>query len=96
MRIDAAGHLDPIVVDDPETLKVVGILEKTIPAIEGVESYHDVRIISRKDHKHVIFDVVLRPEALARKEEIAEKLTEIIEAENEKYQVIINFDQSFV
>ena len=55
-----------------------------------------MRIISRKDHKHVIFDVVLRPEALARKEEIAEKLTEIIEAENEKYQVIINFDQSFV
>ena len=96
MNFDAAGHLDPIVVDDPETLKIVEILEKTIPDVEGVESYHDVRVIPRKDHKHVIFDVVLRPEALARKEKIAEKLTDIIEAENEQYQVIINFDQSFV
>ena len=96
MRIDAAGHLDPIVVDDPETLHIVDILDRVVPGIEGVASYHDVRVIPRKDHKHVIFDVVLRPEALARKEEIAEKLTNIIEAENEKYQVIINFDQWFV
>lgn len=96
MNFDAAGHLDPIVIDDPERLKVIEILDKAVPGIQGVESFHDVRVIPRKDHKHVIFDVVLEPEALAKKDEIAEKLTEAVEAEDKNYQVIINFDQSFV
>lgn len=96
MNIDAAGHVDPIVVDDPERDRVIEVLDKAIPGIDGVDSYHDVRVIPRKDHQHVIFDVVLRPEALTRKDEIADRLTEILEAEDEKYQVIINFDQAFV
>lgn len=96
MNIDAAGHVDPIVVDDPERDRVIEVLDKAIPEIDGVDSYHDVRVIPRKDHQHVIFDVVLRPEALTRKDEIADRLTEILEAEDKKYQVIINFDQAFV
>jgi len=96
MNIDAAGHVDPIVVDDPERDRVIEVLDKAIPGIDGVDSYHDVRVIPRKDHQHVIFDVVLRPEALTRKDEIADRLTEILETEDEKYQVIINFDQAFV
>ena len=96
MNIDAAGHVDPIVVDDPERDKVVAVLDKAIAGIDGVDSYHDVRIIPRKDHKHVIFDVVLEPEALAKKDEIVDRLTEIIESDNESYQVIINVDQAFV
>ena len=96
MNIDAAGHVDPIVVDDPERDKVVAVLDKVIPGIDGVDSYHDVRIIPRKDHQHVIFDVVLKPEALTKKDEIADRLTEILEAEDESYQVIINIDQAFV
>ena len=96
MNIDAAGHVDPIVVDDPERDRVIEVLDKAIPEIDGVDSYHDVRVIPRKDHQHVIFDVVLRPEALTRKDEIADRLTEILEAEDKKYQVIIKFDQAFV
>ena len=96
MNIDAAGHVDPIVVDDPERDRVIEVLDKAIPEIDGVDSYHDVRVIPRKDHQHVIFDVVLLPEALTRKDEIADRLTEILEAEDKKYQVIINFDQAFV
>lgn len=96
MNINAAGHLDPVVVGDPEIDRVIEILEQAVPELEGVESYHDVRIIPGKNHQHVIFDVVLEPEALARKKEIAEKLTEIIKAVDGNYQVIINFDQTFV
>jgi divalent metal cation (Fe/Co/Zn/Cd) transporter len=96
MNIDAAGHVDPIVVDDPQRLHLIEILDREIPQIDGVNSYHDLRVIPRKDHQHVIFDVVLEPEAFDKKEEIAEKLTEIIEKEDKSYQVIINFDQAFI
>ena len=88
--------MDPVVIDDPIRIKIEDVLNKAIPDIDGVESFHDVRIVPGKEHMNVIFDVVLRPEALAEKDEIAEKITEAIRAEGDNYHVIINFDQAFV
>ena len=36
------------------------------------------------------------PHINAKKEDIADKLAEILEAEDESYQVIVNFDQAFI
>jgi cation diffusion facilitator family transporter len=96
MNIEAVGHMDPVVVDDPVRIRIGEILGKIIPDMEGVAGCHDVRIVLGKSHVNVIFDVVLRPEAFARKDEIGEKLTEAIRSEGGNYHVIINFDQLFV
>jgi len=96
MNIDAAGHMDPIVVDDPIRIRIEEILNDTIPRIDGVESFHDVRIMPRKDHMHIIFDIVAEPRVMKSRDEIEQKLTEAIKKENDNYQVIINFDQSFL
>ncbi|MBR6444486.1 MAG: cation transporter [Firmicutes bacterium] len=96
MNIEAVGHMDPVVIDDPIRIQIEDVLNRAIPDMDGVESFHDVRIVPGKEHLNVIFDVVLRPEALAKKDEIAEKLTEVIRAEGDNYHVIINFDQAFV
>ena len=96
LNIDAAGHMDPIVVDDPIRIRIEEILNDTIPHIDGVQSFHDVRIMPRKDHLHIVFDIVMEPEAMEARDEIEQKLTEVITAENDNYQVIINFDQSYV
>ena len=96
MNINAAGHVDPVDVDDPVRKKLEKIIEREICYIDGVDSYHDLMVIPRKDHQHIVFDLVLSADAIDRKDEIEQQLKEAIETESDQYQVIINFDQSFI
>lgn len=96
LNIWAACHMDPIVIDDPLRIRMNEIITKTIEAMDIVESYHDLQVVPGKNHTHIIFDVVLAPDAKASKEEIIRQLTEEIEKEGGQYDVIINFDQPFI
>ncbi|MDO4869681.1 MAG: cation diffusion facilitator family transporter [Bacillota bacterium] len=95
LHIDAAGHVDPIVMDDPVRIKMDKIISETVDQMDSVESYHDVRIIPGKNHQHVIFDIVIKPEYMAAKDESVAELKEAIAAVDDRYQVIINVDQAF-
>ena len=60
-----------------------------------------VFVILRKPFKrgkrtNVIFDVVIDPGCKWSEDELLEKFTSKIKAENETYCVVINFDRSYV
>ena len=96
MNIWAACHIDPVVSDDPLRIRMDEIITKTIDSMDSVESYHDLHVVPGKNHTHIIFDVVLAPDAKASKEEITRQLTDEIEKEGGQYDVIIDFDQPFM
>ena len=96
MNIIASCHMDPIVVDDPTRKLMQGVIAKAIMDMEGVESYHDLRVVPGKTHTNIIFDLVLTPGTKTKKEDIKEKLKEAVKKEGDQYEVVINFDQSFI
>lgn len=96
MGIYAACHMDPIVVDDPVRIRMQEVITKTISTLDGVESFHDLQVVPGKKHTHIIFDLVLEPDAKATEDEIYKILKEAIANEGEKYEVIIDFDRPFI
>ena len=96
MNINAACHMDPIVVNDPVRLKMKDVIAKAIMDIDGVESYHDLRVVPGKTHTNIIFDLVLTPGTKTKREDIRQALVEAVKKEGEQYEVVINFDQSYI
>ena len=88
--------MDPIVVNDPIRIKMKDVIAKAIMDIDGVESYHDLRVVPGKTHTNIIFDLVLTPGTKTKKEDIRQRLVEAVKEEGDQYEVVINFDQSFI
>ena len=96
MNVNAACHMDPIVVDDPVRIRMQTVIANAIMDMDGVESYHDLRVVPGKTHTNIIFDLVLVPGVKTSKDEIRTRLTEAVKSESDHYEVVINFDQSFI
>lgn len=96
MNINAACHMDPIVVNDPTRILMQDVIAKAIMDIDGVESYHDLRVVPGKTHTNIIFDLVLTPGTKTTKDEIFSRLEEAVKREGEHFEVVINYDQSFI
>ena len=96
MNINAACHMDPIVLDDPVRIRMQEVIAKTIMDIDGVESYHDLRVVPGTTHTNIIFDLVLAPGTKASREEIRKQLEDAVKREGDQYEIVINFDQLFI
>jgi divalent metal cation (Fe/Co/Zn/Cd) transporter len=64
--------------------------------IDGVESYHDLRVVPGTTHTNIIFDLVLTPGMKVSREEIRKQLEDAVKREGSQYAIVINFDQSFI
>ena len=95
LNIIAAGHMDPIVLDDPVRIQMKNAVAKAIEGLDGVENFHDLRIVRHGEAPVVVFDVVLTPGAKTSKEQIRECLNDAVREENDQYEVVINFDLSY-
>jgi hypothetical protein len=50
-------HVDPVNRDHPLYAEVQAYLDETLPAIPGVEEFHDLRIVGSDETPFVIFDL---------------------------------------
>ena len=96
MNINAACHMDPVVVNDPIRIKMQSVIAKAIMDMDGVESYHDLRVVPGKSHTNIIFDLVLTPGMKTDKSEIRQSLENAVKEEGAQYEVVINFDQAYI
>ena len=96
MNINAACHMDPVVVNDPIRIKMQSVIAKAIMDMDGVESYHDLRVVTGKSHTNIIFDLVLTPGIKTDKSEIRQRLEDAVKKEGVQYEVVIIFDQAYI
>lgn len=96
MKMPVTCHMDPIEVDNPIRISMQEIIAKTIMSMDGVESYHDLRVVPGRTHTNIIFDLVLEPGCKIEREEIYEKLADTIKKENDSYEAVINFDNAYI
>lgn len=96
LKMTATCHMDPVEVDNPVRIKMQSIIPNLIRDIEGVESYHDLRVVPGKTHTNIIFDVVLEPGCKTSRDLIRDTLADAIKKENDSYETVINFDNSYI
>lgn len=86
-------HYDPIVVDDPELIRlkqrVLCLLQSKDPRL----TLHDFRMVPGKKHMNLVFDVVIPQELDDRKEDIRKFVEDTLNADGQMvYHVITTFD----
>ena len=96
LNILLVAHLDPIDTEDPNREPLTHIISDTIADMEGVLSFHDLRIVPGKTHTNVIFDIVLSPECKTCQNEIKKVLCSKVSEYNSKFFCVIDFDINYV
>ena len=59
LQIHLTVHMDPILVNDPDTEKYKQLVEEYISQTKKDIHIHDFRILSGKEHMNVIFDMIV-------------------------------------
>lgn len=95
MNIEITCHMDPVEVNNPVRLAAIDTLNSVVPTLEGVESFHDVRVVPGPTHTNIIFDLVLTPGIKVDQDEIKDTIQTEIAKIDPKYFIVINFDMAY-
>lgn len=95
LKIFATGHMDPVDMTNPIREPIYQILKEKIKEIDGIIEFHDLRIVSGKDHTNIIFDVLLSPTANPSQEKITRLLSDAIREFDPKCFCVINYDIAY-
>lgn len=94
---EATIHMDPVVIDDEETMKTKQMVEELVHAYDETLSIHDFRMVSGKTHTNVIFDMVIPYGKEYHVKQIVKDIREIIHREMPgHYFAVIKVDRSMV
>ncbi len=95
LSINLTVHMDPILVDDPDTIKYKEAVEQAIHKISKDIHMHDFRIISGKENVNLIFDLVI-PDELCNEKDESELKDKIWKDVDQKYgkniKLVIHYD----
>lgn len=91
---DLTIHMDPVELDNEKINESKLLMEKAINNIDSSLTLHDFRIIKKKGIDTIIFDLVVPYNFKLSNDKLYEILE--VEAKKEGYNLIINFDHSFI
>lgn len=93
LNIHLTVHMDPILIDDPETNKYKVVVEEY--ARKHMAHIHDFRVVYKNGKSNIVFDMVL-PETIdnpSRRERIKEEMISIMSSQCSKpIELVIHFD----
>lgn len=96
LGINMVIHLDPVVTDDGDVLKVRHMVYDTVREIDASYSIHDFRMVKGDTHSNLIFDIAIpASEKINEKDLIAEVESEIKKIDK-NYYCIITVDRLYV
>ena len=95
-QCDATIHMDPVITDDEEMNKVKKMVEDMVAAENADWRIHDFRMVRGSSHTNLIFDLVVTPEELCRKQEIERWLKEKIHDADQSFYAVVTVEQSFL
>ncbi len=96
LHIMLTCHLDPIKLNDPLVNEMLSLAVEVTSSVDGITNVHDLRVVPGPTRTNVIFDIVKEPDCKYTEEEIHHIFETAIKEVNPAYQVVINFDKSYV
>ncbi len=89
-------HMDPIAVNDPETLELKGLVEEQLTAIDDRLTIHDFRFVRGVNRNNLIFDILVPYDCAREDDGIAEELRERVMAVRPDCCLVMQIDHSYV
>lgn len=95
-NIHIVAHLDPTVLDCPETNKYKELVRDILFKIDPVITFHDFRVVMGENAQNVLFDVVVPFGYKIPDDELEQKIKNCInEAGSGNLYAVINIDKSY-
>ena len=89
-------HMDPVIIGNPEIDNIKAVVDNKLKEIDSNLNFHDLRLV-KKNISTVIFDIVINFDFKYSEKELGSIIEEeLLNKMNNKYNVIINYDHSFV
>lgn len=89
-------HMDPVSPGDPVIEELKAILEEALPNADGVEGFHDVRVIPGPTHVNVVFDVTVGHDCKLSDDEVIAVFSDALREKDERYRAVISLDRTYI
>ncbi len=96
LGIEVVIHMDPIAVNDENTIKTKELVIKAIQKYNSQLSIHDFRMVNGEEQINLIFDVVVPNELNLKNSEIKAKIQEICKQIDKRYVTVITIDKDYI
>lgn len=93
--IDLTIHMDPINIDDEETLFVKEKVIEIVKKIDESLNIHDFRMVKGVTHTNVLFDIAIPIKFKMTKSELRKYLENELKEINENYLLVLQIDQMY-
>ena len=92
---DAVIHMDPIVTDDAETLRMRSKMNQLVQVIDSRITVHDFRMVSGPSHTNLIFDVAAPFDVKLSDGEIKRQVEQIVALLDGHYNAVVTVDRIY-
>lgn len=90
-------HMDPVETEDKKVLAIKKDAEEIIKEMDKRVSIHDFRVVGGRDHKNLIFDMVIPYEYDKEKQnDLREEFARRLREKNDRYRAVITMERSYV
>lgn len=95
LGINITIHMDPVSLNDPVTDRLKKFVSELIQDIDGIDSFHDLRVVPGPTHTNVVFDLVILPDCKLSHQEITIIVQNAFDKSFPEYYTVINFDSAY-
>ena len=96
LGIEVVIHMDPIAINDENTVKTKNAVTNAIEKYDSRLSIHDFRMVNGEEQINLIFDVVVPNEIKLKDSEIKVKIGEICKQIDSRYVTVITLDRDYI
>ena len=94
-RCDAVIHMDPIVTNDEQVLKMRSKMHQLVQVIDKRITVHDFRMVTGPTHTNLIFDVACPFDLKQSDEEVKRQVEEIVDLLDGNYNAVVTVDRIY-
>ena len=92
---DAVIHMDPIVTNDEQVLKMRSKMHQLVQVIDKRITVHDFRMVTGPTHTNLIFDVACPFDLKQSDEEVKRQVEEIVDLLDCNYNAVVTVDRIY-
>ena len=92
---DAVIHMDPIVTNDEQVLKMRSKMHQLVQVIDKRITVHDFRMVTGPTHTNLIFDVACPFDLKQSDEEVKRQVEEIVDLLDGNYNAVVTVDRIY-
>lgn len=96
-RLEAVIHMDPVAVDDPQTVALRERAGELVRDIDPAATIHDFRVTAGPLHTNLIFDMLIPYSVKGTDRELRERIQALVtERVGENYYTVVQIDRAYV